>query len=71
MDRIKDFKGEVKYDGKIELNSQIPVHERIYNRDTLLKMTQKPIHLADSLKLPLYCGEFGIYKNPFPASRLS
>jgi hypothetical protein len=64
MDRIKDFKGEVKYDGKIVINSQIPVHERIYNRDMLLKMIQKPIHLADSLKLPLYCGEFESTKIP-------
>ena len=68
---FKDFKGEVNYPGKIVLNSKIPAHERIYNRETLLKMMQKPIHLADSLKLPLYCGEFGIYKNPFPASKLA
>ena len=32
---------------------------------------QKPLHVADSLKLPLYCGEFGIYKNFFPESKLA
>jgi endoglucanase len=32
----------------------------IYNRDTLIKMMAKPLQLADSLKLPLYCGEFGV-----------
>ena len=32
-------------------------------------MMQKPIHLADSLKLPLYCGEFGVYRDFFPAAK--
>jgi hypothetical protein len=45
MDRIKDFKGEEKYDGKIELNSQFPAHERIFNRDTLLKICRNPFTL--------------------------
>ena len=34
-------------------------------------MMQKPIRLADSLNLPLYCGEFGIYMNFFPAAKLA
>ncbi len=68
---LKDFNGEVNYPGQIVLNSKLAEHQRVYNRDTLLKMMQKPIHLADSLKLPLYCGEFGVYENFFPASKLA
>jgi endoglucanase len=68
---FKDFKGEVNYPGQIVLNTDKPEYKRVYNRDTLLKMMQKPLHLADSLKLPLYCGEFGIYKDNFPAAKLA
>ncbi len=68
---LKDFKGEVNYPGQIVLNSNKPEHLRVYNRDTLVKMMQKPLHMADSLKLPLYCGEFGVYENFFPASKLA
>jgi endoglucanase len=68
---LKDFNGQVNYPGKIVLNSTLPEHQREYNRDTLVKMMQKPIHLADSLKLPLYCGEFGVYENFFPESKLA
>jgi endoglucanase len=58
--KLKDFKGDVNYPGQIVLHSKLPEHQRVYNRDTLLKMMRKPLHLADSLKLPLYCGEFGV-----------
>ena len=44
---------------------------KVYNRDTLLKMMQKPIRLADSLKLQLYCGEFGVFRDFFPAAKLA
>jgi endoglucanase len=67
----KDFKGDVNYPGQIVLNTKDPKFQRVYNRDTLLKMMQKPIHLADSLKLPLYCGEFGVFKEFFPAAKLA
>jgi endoglucanase len=67
----KDFNGEVNYPGQIVLNTKDPKYMKVYNRDTLLKMMQKPIHLADSLKLPLYCGEFGVYKEFFPAAKLA
>lgn len=68
---FKDFKGDVNYPGQIVLNTKDPKFQKVYNRDTLLKMMQKPIHLADSLKLPLYCGEFGVYKEFFPAAKLA
>jgi endoglucanase len=68
---LKDFKGEVNYPGQIVLHSIKPEHLQVYNRDTLVKMMQKPLHLADSLKLQLYCGEFGVYENFFPPSKLA
>ena len=57
---LKDFTGEVNYPGKIVLNSDQPEHNEVYNREKLVDMMRKPLRLADSLKLPLYCGEFGI-----------
>jgi endoglucanase len=57
---LKDFVGQVNYPGQIVLNSDNREHHTIYNRDKLVEMMRKPIHLADSLHLPLYCGEFGI-----------
>lgn len=69
--QLKDFKGEVNYPGQIVLNGTTPEELRVYNRDTLVKMMQKPIRLAASLKLPLYCGEFGVFQNFFPAAKLA
>lgn len=60
---LKDFKGEVNYPGQIVLNSNKPEHLRVYNRDTLENMMQKPFRVAERLKLPLYCGEFGVIDN--------
>jgi endoglucanase len=57
---LKDFNGDVNYPGQIVLHSNKPEHIRVYNRDTLESMMKKPFHLADSLKLALYCGEFGV-----------
>jgi len=68
---LKDFKGDVNYPGQIVLHSNLPEHQRVYNRDTLLKMMQKPLHLADSLKLPLYCGEFGVIDKAPRQSKLA
>ena len=68
---FKDFKGDVNYPGQIVLNTKDPRFLKVYNRDTLLKMMQKPIHLADSLRLPLYCGEFGVFREFFPAAKLA
>ncbi|SOE23070.1 endoglucanase [Spirosomataceae bacterium TFI 002] len=58
--KMKDFAGEVNYPGQIVVNGVTQEEKRIYNRESLEKMMAKPIHLADSLGLPLYCGEFGI-----------
>ena len=68
---LKDFKGEVNYPGQIVLNSKIPEQQKVYNRDTLLKMMRKPLRMADSLKLPLYCGEFGVIDNSPRESKLA
>jgi endoglucanase len=68
---LRDFKGEVNYPGQIVLKSNKPEHKKVYNRDTLLYMMRKPLHLADSLDLPLYCGEFGVFQNFFPESKIA
>jgi len=68
---LKDFKGEVNYPGQIVLNSNLPEHMRIYNRDTLEYMMRKPFAVAEKMKLPLYCGEFGIYMEFFPDAKLA
>ncbi len=68
---LRDFEGEVNYPGQIVLNSNKPEHLRVYNRDTLVKMMEKPIRVASSLNLPLYCGEFGIFRDYFPAAKLA
>jgi endoglucanase len=61
--RLKDFQGEVRYPGQIVSNGKTDEERRIYNIDSLEKMMAKPIKLADSLDLPLYCGEFGVIDN--------
>lgn len=58
--RLKDFEGEVNYPGRIVVNGKTPEEQRIYNSDTLRKMMIKPLQVAAKLKLPLYCGEFGV-----------
>jgi endoglucanase len=35
-----------------------------YTKDTLLKLMMPAIETAKKLKLPLYCGEFGVYLTP-------
>ena len=54
--KLKDFEGQVQYPGQIVVNGQAEEEMKVYNRDTLEKMMAKPIRLADSLDLPLYCG---------------
>ena len=66
---LRDFKGEVNYPGQIVLNSNLPEHMRVYNRDTLIRMMEKPLRVASNLDLPLYCGEFGIYRDFFPDAK--
>ncbi len=68
---FKDLREKVNYPGQIIPDSKDPRFMKVYNRDTLLAMMQKPLHLADSLKLPLYCGEFGVYREFFPEAKLA
>lgn len=58
--RMKDFSGEVNYPGRIVRNGKTDEELRIYNSDSLRKMMIKPLQVAAKLKLPLYCGEFGV-----------
>lgn len=69
--KLKDFKGEVNYPGQIVVNGVEPEEKRVYNLDSLEKMMEKPIRLADSLKLPLYCGEFGVIDKAPVAAKLA
>jgi len=68
---LKDFTGEVNYPGQIVVNGTTPEHKRIFNIDTLEKMMQKPLHLADSLNLQLYCGEFGVIEKAPAEAKLA
>ncbi len=68
---LKDFKGEVNYPGQIVLNGKTPAEQRVYNRDTLFKMMKKPLAVAARLKLPLYCGEFGVIDDAPRAAKLA
>lgn len=61
--RLKDFQGTVNYPGQVVTDGTTSDELRVYNRDTLIKMMRKPLHVADSLHLPLYCGEFGVIEN--------
>ena len=49
----------------------MPEYMRVYYRDTLLKMMEKPLRVASTLGLPLYCGEFGIFRDFFTAAKLA
>ncbi|HLA52319.1 MAG TPA: glycoside hydrolase family 5 protein [Flavitalea sp.] len=60
---LKDFKGKVQYPGQVVVDGKTEEEKMVYNKDTLQAMMAKPIHLADSLHLPLYCGEFGVIEN--------
>jgi endoglucanase len=68
---LKDFKGTVQYPGQIVAGGSTAKEKMIFNRDTLVHMMRKPIHLADSLGLLLYCGEFGIIDGSPRASALA
>lgn len=68
---LKDFTGQVNYPGQIVVNGKTPEEKKVYNRDTLEKMMEKPLRLADSLDLPLYCGEFGVIEKAPPGPRLA
>lgn len=64
--RLKDFEGDVNYPGQIVSNGVSKEEQKIYTIDSLEKMMRKPLQIAAKLKLPLYCGEFGVIKNsPF------
>lgn len=68
---LKDFTGKVNYPGQIVLDGNLPEHKKIYNIDTLEYMMRKPFALAEKMKLPLYCGEFGIFMEYFPEAKLA
>jgi endoglucanase len=68
---LKDFTGQVQYPGQVVVNGTSGAEARIYNRDTLERMMTKAFRLADSLRLPLYCGEFGVIDAAPDAAKLA
>jgi endoglucanase len=68
---LKDFEGTIQYPGQIVKEGRNASEQKVYNRDELEKMMEKPIHLADSLGLPLYCGEFGVIDGSPEASKIA
>lgn len=75
------YDGPVKYPGRpIEPSNMLGLdqlvidelmsYDRIYTRNTLLQMIQKPIAYAKKYNLPLYCGEFGTLHTVPRADRL-
>jgi len=66
---FRDFNGKVSYPGQIVTDTKEPRFQKVYNREILAGMMQKPIHMADSLKLQLYCGEFGVYREYWPEAK--
>jgi endoglucanase len=75
------YTGPVKYPGRAieskdlkgldpELAEELKPYERVYTRDTLLKMIREPIAYAKEHNLLLYCGEFGCLPAAPRASRL-
>lgn len=68
---LKDFEGEVAYPGQIVVDGTSPDQQRVYNIDTLEKMMRKPLKLADSMGLPLYCGEFGVIDGSHEEAKLA
>lgn len=68
--KVGEYNGPVKYPGITveeadmkglpdDLVQALRYENGNFNKDTFGIMIRKPLHLADSLKLPLYCGEFG------------
>lgn len=78
---IADYEGPVHYPGMIVTEdeyAQLPEAQqafvegrmRVYKRDTLEKMMQKPMAVAEATGLPLYCGEWGVIENAPREARL-
>ncbi len=51
--------------------SKLPNMNQEYNIDTLEYMMRKTFALSEKTKLPLYCGEFGIFMDFFPEAKLA
>ncbi len=72
---LRDYYGPVHYPGAVltqEEFDSLPEtakkeveewREKKFNKEILMEMWRKPIQKAKALKLPLYCGEFGIISN--------
>lgn len=78
---IADYEGPVHYPGLIvqpeelaevsaAVAQEIKPRIREYSKQTLEQMMEKPLRIAESLNLPLYCGEWGVIATAPDADRL-
>jgi endoglucanase len=70
---LKDYRGPVHYPGVILTEAEfaaLPDEQkkivegwvgRSFDKQVLTEMMEKPLRVAKSLGLPLYCGEYGIF----------
>lgn len=70
---MKDYTGPVHYPGVIVTQAEFDVLAqdqqeavknyvgRTYNKQVLEEMMEKPLRVAKTLGLPLYCGEYGVF----------
>jgi len=79
---MKDYRGPVHYPGVVitqeeyDALAQSPKDEiknfvgRNFDKQVLTAMMEKPLRVAKTLGLPLYCGEFGVFEEAPGADRL-
>ncbi len=78
---LADYQGPVHYPGMMVTREdlskmskaqaqQAAAWSRVYTRDTLEQMMQKPMAVAKALDLPLYCGEWGVISQAPAEDRL-
>ncbi len=78
---ISKYTGSVNYPGLAVDTSELSNYGKdvinevnkingVFNRDTLLKLIQEPIRVANEYGLQLYCGEFGCLPTVYRSTRL-
>jgi len=79
---LKDYTGPVHYPGVILTRDEfdaLPEDQKViakdwvgrtFNKEILAAMMEKPLRVAKTLGLPLYCGEYGVFNKAPDADRL-
>ncbi|GAB4235494.1 MAG: glycoside hydrolase family 5 protein [Acidobacteriota bacterium] len=71
--KVGEYQGPIHYPGVVvrdedlaglpeDLVAALRDSNRHYDRDVLESLLRKPLELAKKLRLPLYCGEWGVYR---------